>query len=400
MTIKKIVKRVLVPLLLLYLVFDIRPFLLIPNLIMRRKPCGRFANSEGSMEINVYPRLCVGTDPIKAAIRSKGLPLGNAFDRSYDRSRIFHEFQFAGTVNGDRPVDTFYNILGISGGLSGTSHSEKKIWLKDYVRFNRIGLYRINLRYVDTASLRTPEKIDYDLGDFSIIRFPENPVSKLLKQLVLSARLLLPSDDARATTVKLLGYQETTFSTRARAKCYYWGEDSRRSSGGRSPYSDSLAGAYSGILRKYNFRSVGNALKGHESETDKSLLSNYLYLHFHRLVYSTEQTAGARSVEEAQRSMARLIKYTYVHLNDADRKDFRESVMRDREFNTDAFWQARIERCEEEISLATNLNRRVSLEEKKKWTIKRYEEKEKRRIPLQLIDHTIQLLNEEDRKGT
>jgi hypothetical protein len=58
-------KRPWVFLLLVYLIFDLRPLLLVPNLILSRKPCVIYKQGSGSMQLSVFPRLCIAGDPIQ-----------------------------------------------------------------------------------------------------------------------------------------------------------------------------------------------------------------------------------------------------------------------------------------------------------------------------------------------
>jgi hypothetical protein len=122
----KRLKKPLLLLLLLYLVFDLCPLLLIPNLILYWKPCVKYSEGNGSMDLRVFPRLCIAGDPIRVTIRSHDLPLGNAFERSGDRSGIFYELQFSGTVNDAHPIETLYWTMGMAGGLGGINDPRKE----------------------------------------------------------------------------------------------------------------------------------------------------------------------------------------------------------------------------------------------------------------------------------
>ena len=381
----------LVLLLVLYMLFDLRPLLLIPNLILYLKPCARFTNGGGAIEMKVFPRLCVAGDPIRAVIRSHDLPLGNAFERTYDRSGIFPELEFSGSVNNAHPVETLYWTICIGGGLGGGEvHPEKKIWVGDYVHFRRLGRYRVNFRYREGS-------IDYDLGNFSIIYLPENPVSKFLKQFVLGVGLFVPSDEVREVAAKWLGYQETVISTYALAKYRSVYEDEWRST--NHPHNNSLAEAYRGVLRNYNFCLVGKILRRFEQDHRNSILAAYFQLHCYRLIFSGDNPGNQDPTQVAQNDIARLIECTYVHMDETNKKDSRELIARFREQQTDEFWLTRIDKYEHDLARATNQTQIASLQNRKKWSAASLAAKKERDLRLRLIDNTLTLLEEENRKS-
>jgi len=387
-------KKIGITLLVLYLVFDLRPLLLVPNLIICQRPCARYVNSEGSMELSVFPRLCIAGDPIKATIRAHDLPLGEAFSRSYDRSGLFSELEFSGTVNKESPLSTLYWTMCIAGGLGGEINPEKQLWLGDYIRFDKIGVYRIKLRYQDRMDPPASTKIDYDLGDFSVVYLPENPVSKLLKQCFLSSWLLVPSDNVRDLAVKWLGYQETALSTYVLAK--YRSHYDAEGPSTKRRYNHSLAETQRGILRNHNYRSVGNILRRVEQPECRALLRSYLYLHLCRFIFAGDNLVQRVPIQVAQQDMARLIACTYPYVDEANRNELRVNLTRLRERETDAYWQKGIATLTQRIGAATNDTERISLESSRKAVAGHLARTEERHERLQLIDYAVTLLDGQD----
>lgn len=398
----KKIKKPLLVLLLLYLIFDLRPLLLIPNLIMYLRPCARYVKGGGAIEMRIFPRLCVAGDPIRVVIRNHDLPMGSAFQRDGDRSGLFSELEFSGSINNAHPVETLYWTCGIGGGLGGYDiHPEKRIWLGDYVHFDRIGRYRINLRYQDrTSSPNSTDStdIDYNLGDFSIVYLPENPVSKFLKQIVLAAGLFVPSDDVREFAVKWLGYQETAISTYALAKYRSIYEDERRSS--TDPYNHSLGETYRGIERNYNFCIVGKILKRFEYKHRHSILAGYFESHWVRLLYSVDNPGYLGPTEIAQNDVKKLIECTYGYLDESSKQEFGKRIGRERELATDEFWIKRISISEQTLAQAKNQAEIESSQRAKQWAEARLADKKVRDLRLRLINYTMTLLEEKNRSAS
>jgi len=394
-------KKPFLVLLLLYLIFDLRPLLLIPNLILYLKPCAQYTNGSGSLEMKVFPRLCVAGDPIRVVIRSHDLPLGEAFERSYDRSGIFYEFQFSGSINDVQPVETLYWTICMAGGLSsGEINPEKKMWLGDYVHFDRIGIYRINLRYQDSmfTSGAPLKPIDYDLGKFSIIYFPENPVSKLLKQIVLVGGLFPPFDKVREIAAKCLGYQQTMLSTYALAKYSHIYHQSEFFSSG-DPHNNSLGEAIKGLLQNYNFRTTGLILRQSDQKRPNPVLAYYFSAHCYRLIYSDVSQEFLIPTHVAEGEIANLIDHTYVYLDESSKTNFSKQIAFSHKFESDEFWLQRIEKINHEITVVTNQTQITSAENQKKWATAHLAKKTERDRNLHLIDYTLALLEERDRKS-
>lgn len=393
-------KKCLISVLLLYLVFDVRPLLLIPNLILCRKPCAKYTDGTRSMELWVFPRLCVAGDPIRVVIQSHGLPLGGAFARSYDRSGIFHEFQFSGTVNNYHPMETLYWTSCLGGGLGGDLHQEKKIWLGDYVHFSPIGRYRINLRYQDTTFRQdNPAKqIVYNLGTFSILYLPENPVSKFVKQIILTAGLVAPSDKVRTLAAKWLGYQETYISTYVLAKYPSIYEDWWTSTSGS--HGKSLFESYRGTLRNYDLCSVGRILKRFDNERPSCTLGQYFHFHCYRLIFSADTPGTQVSPDLTEKKIARLIDCTYRDIDPASKAAFRKAAAYWREQATGEYWRSIIDKCDRQLAQATSETEITSIGRRKEWAAAQISDKKERDIELRLIDSTMARLQELDRDST
>jgi len=391
-------KRPWIILLLVYLIFDLRPLLLIPNLLLSRKPCVNYKQGSGSMELSVFPRLCIAGDPVQVHIRSHDLPLGGAFQRNYDRSGIFNEFQFSGTINNTHPIETLYWTMGMGGGLGGEIIPEKEIWLGDYVHFDRVGRYRIDFRYQDSVfSPDAPLKgVDYDLGSFSIIYLPENPVSKFLKQIVLTAGMFVPSDDVRTLAVKWLGYQETAYSTYAMAKYYsVYGDDLSSN----HPHGHSVFETYRGTLRNYHFCTVGKILSPFVNGHRYSLLGQYFHFHCFRLVYplGIQSNQDALGVAEAQ--IDQLIKFTYSGIDDSSKTNFMKTAAHMRDYQTDEYWHTQIDKLERQVAEGTNQTEIAHLSSRRQWAETQLADKKLRDLRLRLIDYTLAHLPEQGRKN-
>jgi hypothetical protein len=393
----KRLKKPLILLLLLYFVFDLRPLLLIPNLILSRRPCAKYTQGAGSIELWVFPRLCIAGDPIRVVIRSHDLPLGNAFERTYDRSGIFNEFQFSGTVNKIRPIETLYWTMGVGGGLGGVTIPEKTIWLGDYVHFNGVGRYRIDLRYQDSIfSTDAPLKgVDYDLGNFSITYLPENPVSKFLKQIVLTAGMFAPSENVRTLAVKWLSYQETAFSTYAMAKYYSAYGDSLSSN---QPHSYSVFETHRGTLRNYHFCMVGKILRPFADGHQYSLLGQYFHLHCCRLMYPLKIHTNEDSPEITEAQIDQLIKCTYWGIDESSKTNFMKTAAHMRDYQTDEYWHKLIDKLERQVAQGTNQTEIAHFSSRRQWAEAQLADKKLRDYRLQLIDYTLAHLPEQDRK--
>lgn len=372
----------MVALLLCYLVFDLRPLLLIPNLILYHYSCAAYSNGKGTMELKVFPRLCVAGDPIWAVISSHDLPLGNEFTRNYDRSGLFGSLQFSTATNSPNPVDTLYWTCGMMGGLGGEQHTEKTIWLEDYVRFDGAGRYRLHFRY---------EELNYDLGDFSIINSPENPVSKFLKQAVLTIMLWVPSDKVRLIAVKVLGYQETAYSTYAVAKyrAHYAGEWKST----YHPYNNSLAETHRGLLRNYDYPAVAKTLRRIESSGRLELLEEYFWWHLALLIYSNEDRESPWSQAVVQERMTNLVACMRLYLDDIGRQNVRGRWADIRREYTDDYWRDRIKQSDEKNRLAATEEDKKRSQREKKYAESRFADK-KRQATLELMDFSLQLMDQ------
>jgi hypothetical protein len=391
-------KSLWVLLLLVYLVFDLRPLLLIPNLLLYRKPCAIYIEGTGAIEVRVFPRLCIAGDPIQVVIRSHDLPLGEAFGRTYDRSGIFGALQFSGTINNACPIGTLYWTQCLSGGLGGDIIPEKTIWLGDYIHFDRVGRYRINLRYQDSIfEMNAPMRgVDYNLGSFSLIYLPENPISKTLKQVVLAAGMFVPSDDYRALAVKWLGYQETAFSTYALGKYHsLYGHDISSN----DPHANSVFETYRGTLRNYDYRTVGRILSRVEQGQRNSLLGSYFHLHCCRLIIPLDTQGEPISAEVTEAKIAHLIKCTYPGVDQSSKDFFMKTANNLRDQETDEYWHTLIDKLERKEAAATNQTEIAHLSSRKQWAETRLADKKERDLRLRLIDYTLAHLPEQDRKN-
>jgi hypothetical protein len=386
-------KRLWVFVLLIYLIFDLRPLLLIPNLLLSRKPCLIYKQESGLMELSVFPRLCIAGDPVQVHIRSHDLPLGGAFQRNYDRSGIYNEFQFSGTVNNARAIETLYWTIGMAGGLEGVTIPEKTIWLGDYVHFDRVGRYRINFRYQDSGD------IDYNLGDFSVIYLPENPVSKFIKQTVLTAGMFLPSEEMRVLAVKWLGYQETAYSTYALAKYHSTFVDDM---GLNQPHSHSVFETYRGTLRNYHFWLVGKILRPFVRRHHKnpySLLGQYFHFHCCRLMYPYVIQTNQVSPEVTEAEIGKLIKYTYGGIDPTSRVVFVKTAVHMRDYQTDEYWRTLITKWESQQTQSTNQTEIANFSRRRQYAESQLANKKLRDLRLRLIDYTLASLPEQDRKN-
>jgi len=323
--------------------------------------------------------------------------LGNAFERNYDRSGIFHELQFSGTINNAAPIETLYWTMGIGGGLGGKIIPEKKIWLGDYVHFSRVGRYRINLRYQD--SILTPDSslkgVDYNLGNFSIIYFPENPVSKFLKQVALTVGMFVPSDNFRTLAVKWLGYQETALSTYALAKynSVYWDDLATN-----QPHGHSVFETYRGTLRNYQFCTVGRILRPFEQHP-YSLLGTYFHFHCFRLIYPLSIESNQVPPEVTESAIAQLIECTYQGIDRTSKENFVKTTTNLRDQQADAYWHTVIDKLEYQEAQGTNQTEMAHIRSRIKSAEARLaEDKNLRDLRLRLIDYTLAHIPEQDRK--
>ena len=398
----KMLKRPLVLLLLIYLVFDLRPLLLIPNLLLYWKPCAKYAVGAGAFELRVFPRLCIAGDPIRVAIRSHDLPLGHAFGRTYDRSGIFYELQFSGTINNTHPIETLYWTMGLSGGLGGDDViPEKDIWLGDYIHFDKIGRYQINLRYQDSlVGMNNPpnsgKRVDYKLSDFSLIYLPENPVSKFLKQTVLAIGMFLPADTFRAFAVKWLGYQETAFSTYALGQ--YYSTYGNEAGSTVHPYANSVFETYRGTMRDYDYCTVGKVLRRFENGLPYSLLGTYFHFHFCRLILPLDTHVNPPPAEVTQANLANLIEYIYPSLNQTNKDSFIKTANYFRNRETDEYWQTLIDKLKTKEAQATNQTEIANLGNRRQWAETNMADKKGRDFRLRLIDYALTEVQKNNRK--
>ncbi|MFH1547992.1 MAG: hypothetical protein ABID32_01615, partial [Candidatus Omnitrophota bacterium] len=216
---KKYIKWILI----LYLLFDLRPILLIPNAILfftSRNIC--CVDGVKCYQVRVFPKLNVGGDSVMAIFSEKNISNNtinsdDIFGRSGDRSGAFGQFQLSGKTRLNTNIEDFYLLLhgGMGGGLGGgpdelapDAKVQKTISVNNYIRISKAGLYRVNFNYW-ANNYDEPNK-QYNLKDFFILQFPENYVSKTLQSVIFTyASLIIPNENIKEWCVQHLGYQDS-----------------------------------------------------------------------------------------------------------------------------------------------------------------------------------------------
>ncbi|MFH1548525.1 MAG: hypothetical protein ABID32_04365, partial [Candidatus Omnitrophota bacterium] len=216
---KKYIKWILI----LYLLFDLRPILLIPNVVLFFTSKNTYC-VEGikCYQVQISPRLNVGGDSVMAIFSEKNISSNtiksdDIFGRSGDRSGAFSDFQLSGKIGLNTEIETLYLLLhgGIGGGLGGgpveltpDAKVKKTISVNNYIRISKAGLYRVNFNYGESNSGQ-PYK-EHNLKNFFILQFPENYVSKTLQSVIFTyASLIIPNENIKEWCVQHLGYQDS-----------------------------------------------------------------------------------------------------------------------------------------------------------------------------------------------
>jgi len=387
---KRKIKRLLLILLIVYLVTDLRLVLLIPNAIAYFAFPISVKDEQRLLQLNVFPRLTIGSDPIFVRIANKNLtdqpiPCGDDFGLDGDRSGIFHSFRFSGKLNAKESTEQlFWLHSGLGGGLSGRSSIEpgeelaKLLPLNDYVRIYRAGLYDLMFRYY--YSNYDDQKI-YKLGSFYVLRLPENPISKSIKYVLFSTLLHTSKDKTREMAAKNLGYNESWLSARILAGYYFKHCDNWNSTD--HPYNNSLIAAGRGVIKNRNARTVRKILDGlaEKNKTDYSeQLEGYLRSHFYRLHGSDIDLAAK------QKQFTEIFEYTYDGRTENQKirlRDWMQSLARN---NKDEYLYSLIEKFTKQLETETDQHKKASLQQRIEWLKNQYDEKPKRDKMLKFLN--------------
>ena len=371
--------------------------MLVPNVILFLTSRNHFVDDGKCFQVNVFPKLKVGSDPVIALFSEKNvsdkvITCEDIFSRTYDRSGMCMEFQCSGRFNARTPVERLYwlHMLGIGGGLGGgkrelpaNSRVYKGIIINDYIHFAKVGLYDIQFKYRGDAGT------EYDLGQFFVLRLPENHAAKIVKSMLARTLLKFPSDDVRGFAVKCLSFQENFLSTYILAR-YYFPEHEEMEKDRRShKYRNSTITALSGIMRNQNVRVVSRALRMFQkrhSEAFQKLHFFYLNAHIERYLtgfYLEDWLEECFDEQEAQGRIAQLIDEMYLGLDKKYRVRLRHSLLSRREVHSDEFLLFTIKKAE-----------RSGRENVKQHFIKDYNRKEDRKKMIRLIDFVYTKISE------
>lgn len=355
-------RRKLIWLLIVYLLTDLRLFLLIPNTILYFVPA-KVQNNQRCMQVNIFPRLTIGNDPVFAHISNINgsenvIPAGTAFERNYDRSGIYPEFQFSGICNFQTAVESTNWMIGRIGGLCvgkqvihRGNRLTKKIWLNDYLDLTQPGLYSLRLKYDIDKQF---DKCDLT---FFLLHIPENPIAKLLKQCFNAALLYAPIDGIRTMAAKSLGYEPTSIS--AQILCGYyckvhplWADDKS----GEHSFSDSLFWANKGVIRNpaASKELIKKCRTGNDT-TAQILLDQYLSLNCLRLYESSI------SINNRKEQAKKLVELLYSYTSPEKKESLKNHLVKLKEVQTDEFCLKQVLYCrqhqiEDPNSLPNNLD--------------------------------------------
>ena len=392
-------RKRLICLVAVYLLFDVRPLLLLPNAILYFRSKNYLVDEEKRLQINVFPKLTVGGDPVTVVfsetnISAHFIETEDIFGRSYDRSGMFAEFQLSGTFNSRTDAETLYLLLGgLGGGLSGGparlapgSQARKALAVNDYMKLSRAGQYRIRFKYLDFGPGAAGK--EYDLKEFLVVRLPENYISSTVRSAVFAAAAIIPYDRVRVWAVKHLGYQETWLSTYVLARYHcanYEGWEEARF-GTRYRYNNSMSDARKGIVRNGSVSKVNGILRKFQGKYDEAYSSlNELYLSQHFDYY----LFGGIEDEVARERIALLMGEMFVSYDNSQKAAWENWWMRVREGETDQYLIDKIETEEQQALAATNASDRVSHMKRKEYWEDKYNNKQGRAKTIRLIDFMI-----------
>lgn len=331
---KKRFKKVLLGMLVLYCIVDFRLLLLIPNIILYYVPA-KVQDEQRCMQLNLFGRLTVGNDPVYTRISNINIskdviPAGWAFEQNYDRSGVYQGFKFDGIYNFNNPIlslDWLYS--GLAGGLSGGTqiihrHDRltKEIWLNDYVDLDCPGWYFLKFQYHDTRL--TP---DPNWASFYLLRIPENPISKFIKQVLCAIMLNTPQDSLRISGVKTLGYEPTRFSAKILANYYCKTGELYQQNKSDFLYLTSLFWAEKGIVR--NPQSPYIFLQKSQDDNKsaiQSLANSYFWSNLFRIYFSKQ------SLEDAESQLKKHLELLYFHTSPEQQKELKKHLGKLQEF--------------------------------------------------------------------
>ncbi|MCX7010398.1 MAG: hypothetical protein NTY53_24685 [Kiritimatiellaeota bacterium] len=211
-------------------------------------------------------------------------------------------------------------------------------------------------------------------------------MSKFLKQVVLAVMLLVPSNEVREMAAKGLGYQETAYATYILAhylSAYAdeWGHE----------YNNSLASAGRGILRNYDYRTVGHILKPMADTTTRDLLHEYFRCHFYRMLFPELEPGSRFSPDEQRQRVAKVISEMSRCLGDTINDEIRGYLEAQLREITDDHFQKQIELCDEKLRTTTKDDEKKKWAKARAWAVEELANRE-RQVPIERITAALQLL--------
>jgi len=394
-------RRRLAILLVVYLVLDLRPLLLLPNVFLYYASPSDFVDDEKHFRLRVFPKLNVGSDPVVAVLSLRNVSdhdvvATSLFSRDYDRAGIYYELQMSGRVNSKTDIEPLTWLYGGGGGLSKRTHISagevlrKFLRLNDYIDLERSGLYAIDLGVSDEKGGT------YDLEGFSVLRLPENYLSRALRQSVLAIALLLPSESLRDIVARRLGFDADRFSTWALAKYYFGNCDDWVAAKYSTAFEniDSLARARKGITRYQNTRVVSRTVRAYErdhSQAASDLLRTYLGAHWRRMVYWP-----ALDESDALTHLRLLVQQTYPYMDGKAQDEFSGSLPRHRRVHTDAYHLEEIDKYDRRIEKTSREDTKANAKRNRAYHMGEYNKREDRERKVRLIDAVSAAVNELD----
>ena len=395
MQISRRAKKYLIWIVTVYLFLDIRPLLLVPNVILFFTSRNHFIDDGKCLQVNVFPKLNVGSDPVIAVFSEKNISDENItpegiFGRTYDRSGLFPEFELSDTFNSGIVAETLYWLRsGIGGGLGGfreelpkNSRVYKGILINDYIHFTKVGLYDIQFKYSDFWNDHK-----YDLKRFFVTRLPENHIAKIVKSMFVRMLLKFPNDDVRGFAIKCLSYQENLLSTYILARYYF--AQHREMEKDSNIYNNSTIEALTGIVRNQNVCVVNRVLRMFQKrDSDAFQELNYFYLdaHIERYLsgfYFEDWFEECFDGQEAEDHITHLIDQIYPSLDKKYKVELRDSLLSRREFLSD-----------ECLLFIIRGAKKSGRDEQKQHFIKEYNRKEDRKKIIRLIDFVYTRISE------
>lgn len=385
---KKYIKWILI----LYLLFDLRPILLIPNAILFLTSRNiRCIDEDKCYRVRVFPKLNVGGDSVMAIFSEKNISNNTIksdemFGRKHDRSGAFSNFQLSGKTGLNTDIETLYLLIhgGMGGGLGGgpvelapNSKVEKIISINNYIRISKAGLYRVNFNYWPMGN--NPNE-QYNLKNFLILQFPENYVSKTLQSTIFVYASLVPNENIKEWCIQHLGYQDSLLSTYFLIKYL--------------PYYSKNAKfwAHEGIIRNNSILLVSRLMKiflKREIHIFDELNNNYLWGHTVQLVSGNILTNDSIREDVARKRLNSLIDNFYINLDDSQKINWKNTWTKTRKSITDEHYVQVFKNIDEKIVNATTQKEKDNWTEHKKWVTQEYNDKEKRYRKIRLIDFML-----------